>query len=70
MINRLKNYSLKKVSIEYKDFKESIPENQGIFLYCDPPYFLKRSNLYGFKGNLHKNFDHESLFQLLDSRDK
>ena len=67
-IDRLKNFSCKNLKVESKCFTESIPSNMDSFLYCDPPYMLKAgNNLYGDKGNLHKGFGHEALYDLLDS---
>ena len=37
-------------------------EGKNVFLFLDPPYFsATKSALYGKRGNLHKNFDHEKL---------
>lgn len=33
--------------------------NPKAFVYLDPPYELKDSTLYGKKGNMHLNFDHD-----------
>ena len=33
--------------------------NPKAFVYLDPPYELKDSTLYGKKGNMHINFDHD-----------
>jgi DNA adenine methylase len=46
------------------DWRESIARHPNSFLYCDPPYLVK-SNLYGAKGSLHKNFDHIGLSEAL-----
>ena len=69
-IERLRNFSMKNITIERADFKVSIPLNDDKFLYCDPPYLLDKnaSNLYGTKGNLHRFFDHETLRDLLTKR--
>ena len=34
--------------------------HDGIFMYLDPPYDIK-DNLYGKKGSIHKNFDHDKF---------
>ena len=34
--------------------------HDGIFMYLDPPYDIK-DNLYGKKGSMHKNFDHDQF---------
>jgi DNA adenine methylase len=57
------------VVVENKSFEQSIAENEGVFLYCDPPYLQERgNNLYGDGGDLHKSFDHEKLRDILVSR--
>jgi DNA adenine methylase len=32
-----------------------------VFVYLDPPYDIKSSNLYGNKGNTHSGFDHQKF---------
>ncbi len=39
--------------------------HDGIFMYLDPPYDIK-DNLYGKKGSMHKNFDHDKFAQDCD----
>ena len=34
--------------------------HDGIFMYLDPPYDIK-DNLYGKKGSMHRNFDHDKF---------
>jgi DNA adenine methylase len=69
-IDSMKNIDMSLISVEHMDFVESIQNNKDKFLYCDPPYMLKTSNLYGKAGDLHKDFDHKKLHQLLTSREK
>ena len=39
------------------------------FIFLDPPYYLnENSNLYGKNGDMHENFNHEKLFQVLNKR--
>lgn len=39
----------------------------GFFIYLDPPYYNNRGKgLYGEKGELHKNFNHEDLKKFVD----
>jgi DNA adenine methylase len=55
--------------VRLADFEVSITSHMEEFLYCDPPYYLKeKSKLYGNSGDLHKEFDHEKLAELLTSR--
>ena len=68
-INRLTNFKVNDFYVEHADFKQSIPRHAEYFLYLDPPYFVP-SNLYGQRGDHHKNFDHEGLAKLLHRRDQ
>jgi len=68
-IDRLQNAELGNLTVENKSFEDSIPENADAFLYCDPPYLQEvGNNLYGNRGDLHDNFDHKKLRELLVSR--
>ena len=42
--------------------------HDGVFMYLDPPYDIK-DNLYGKKGSMHKNFDHDKFAQDCDAHD-
>ena len=53
----ISNWNINGYSYEY------LMENNmhdGIFMYLDPPYDIK-DNLYGKKGSMHKNFDHDQF---------
>ena len=66
-INRLLHYNMDRITISNQDFELFIQQkrknNEGI-LFLDPPYHIK-SKLYGNKGDLHENFDHERLANIL-----
>lgn len=50
---------LDKIEFICSDFVNSlsnVPEDY--FIFCDPPYCLEKSKLYGIDGDLHENFDH------------
>lgn len=50
---------IQKYEFKCEDFKETLknpPKNY--FIFCDPPYYLHDSKLYGNNGDLHENFDH------------
>jgi len=70
-IDRIRDFAVKNFAVKKADFKDSIPCHRDIFLYCDPPYMLKkeRANLYGDKGDAHRGFDHLALYRLLSERD-
>lgn len=54
-------------NLHFKDFLKQIPLDQiNSLIYADPPYYLETgSNLYGTKGDLHQNFQHEDFFQCI-----
>lgn len=66
-IERLRNFYNPHFSIEKMDFAQSVLRHKNIFTYLDPPYLIE-SALYGKKGNVHKNFDHVGLSELLKRR--
>ena len=54
--------------VKLDDYIENI---DGFFIYLDPPY--KENNkigLYGDKGELHKNFNHDMLFEWVQNHSK
>jgi DNA adenine methylase len=71
-IEKVKNFHLPNLQVFNKSFEESIPENNGEFLYLDPPYVLEGDSKM-FKGIYpmrnfpihHDGFDHEKLCELL-----
>lgn len=67
-IERLEKFKIENFTVKNCDFKKSLANHQADFLYLDPPY-LNGQKLYGKKGCCHDNFEHESLFQILKSRD-
>ncbi len=67
-IERLRCFKINNLSVEYADFKDSVSRHKDTLLYLDPPYLID-SKLYGRKGDLHVNFDHEGLAELLKKRD-
>ena len=39
-------------------------------MFLDPPYYLENnSKLYGNNGDMHEDFNHEKLFNILKSKD-
>lgn len=68
-IEKILEIDLSNITFECMTFEESIKLNKDKMLFLDPPYYLEgNNNLYGNKGDLHKNFDHEKLFKLIDKR--
>jgi len=67
-IERLRNFSCPNiVSITNMDFTNSFKLHTQDFVYADPPYMIE-SSLYGKKGDAHKNFDHDALYEILKQR--
>ncbi|MBW4632660.1 MAG: DNA adenine methylase [Iphinoe sp. HA4291-MV1] len=68
-IERLKNIfcCLSEVYITCGDYEELLLQRGSqVFLFLDPPYYQPtKSKLYGVKGNLHTNFDHERFAQVV-----
>lgn len=69
-IDRLRSFSAPNVEIEHKDafvFLEELMkvDPKGKAIYLDPPYMIK-NNLYGDRGNMHRDFDHERLAQMVN----
>ena len=66
-IERLANFGIDNLTVKHADFRESIPDNPDTFLYLDPPY-ANGEKLYGDRGDMHENFDHIALANLLRDR--
>lgn len=66
-IQKLKYFKIKNLTVSLADYKKSIPRHKNTLLYLDPPYLIQ-SKLYGRKGDLHRNFDHEGLAKILKKR--
>lgn len=56
------------ISVEYKDYKDSLAESPNTFAFLDPPYPVV-SGLYGKGKKYHKDFDHYTLRAMLANRD-
>ncbi len=67
-IDRLRNFSADNLSVNLADFRESIPSHGDHFMYLDPPY-ANGERLYGDRGDMHEDFDHAALADLLHDRD-
>ena len=69
-IDKLKDIDLTNITFECMDFAEAIAKHPTAHLFLDPPYLLEKgkNNLYGNRGDCHKNFDHIRLFNILKTR--
>lgn len=81
-INKIENLDLSNFTLYNLDFSEFIDKcyiktingdnnesaNKNL-MFLDPPYYLEKgSKLYGDKGNMHENFDHEKLFNCIKTK--
>jgi len=68
-ISKLPQYQkvIQKWTITNDDYKILLTDLTNAFVYLDPPYEID-SNLYGKKGDMHENFDHDLFAEKCDSR--
>ena len=69
-ISKIELLNFSNVEIYNEDFKDFLKDSflirDNSLMYLDPPYYLKKnSKLYGNNGDMHENFDHQLLFNLL-----
>ena len=66
-IEKLPEYSLmiKKWKITNLSYERMLSEEEGTYIYLDPPYEIKY-NLYGRKGVMHKGFNHDEFATICD----
>tara|TARA_R110001592_G_scaffold51_2_gene286 strand:- start:8611 stop:9390 length:780 start_codon:yes stop_codon:yes gene_type:complete len=67
-IERVRCLKLTDIEFHNEDFKTFIPNNVKYddFVFLDPPYFLEKGNkLYGNNGDMHEDFDHLGLREVL-----
>jgi DNA adenine methylase len=70
-INRIENLDLSNIEFYNEDFVYFLDRKftKNCLIFLDPPYYLEKgSKLYGEKGDLHTNFDHEKLFQIISKK--
>ena len=68
-IKRINDFKIDNLDVKFASFEKSILKHPKDLLYLDPPYLIK-SKLYGNKGDLHKNFKHDALAEILKKRKK
>jgi DNA adenine methylase len=75
-INKIKDVSnvvqnVNFVNSDFDNLDDVVGNIEGYFIYLDPPYYgNKKTGLYGDKGELHKEFDHEKLFKWVEKHSK
>ena len=77
-LERVKNFRVPNMSVQCKSFDEVIPNYPNDFLYCDPPYYMEKSEdnkmfkaIYPNSNFAlhHMHFDHELLRDQLHSHE-
>tara|TARA_B100000795_G_C22716104_1_gene405515 strand:+ start:103 stop:867 length:765 start_codon:yes stop_codon:yes gene_type:complete len=67
-IKRTEDLNLNDIEFHNLDFEIFLKGKKGL-IFLDPPYYLnENSKLYGKNGDMHENFNHEKLFQVLNKR--
>ena len=69
-LEKVQNFSAKKVKVNHASFEEVISSNKNSFLYCDPPYYLSGDMFIGMYPHRnfpihHNGFRHDLLRDLL-----
>lgn len=68
-IKRVENFVATNLTVGYNSFERSIEQHKEHFLFLDPPYYLgESSKLYGNSGDMHYNFNHSLLHEILTNR--
>lgn len=70
-IDRIEALDFRGIDLYNLDFEEFIENhsNDTSLLFLDPPYYLnKKSKLYGNNGDLHENFNHQLLYDVLKTK--
>jgi DNA adenine methylase len=70
-ISKIEALDFSNIDIYNYDFAEFITKfsHEKCLMFLDPPYYLeKKSKLYGNNGDMHENFDHQILFDLLKNK--
>jgi DNA adenine methylase len=69
-IDRVEALDLSQIQFFHMDFEPFIYlyYTENTLLFLDPPYYLEKSNLYGKNGDLHEDFDHVRLCEVIKKK--
>ena len=73
-INKIEELNFTNIDIYNKDFYDFINDNDNDndekrIIFLDPPYYLeKKSKLYGNNGDMHEDFNHQLLYELITTK--
>ena len=71
-INKLRFYNLNKLIVRKSHWEDTLSRHDNEFFYCDPPYYfsnMSRANMYGFNGELHREFNHEKFAEAIQKKE-
>lgn len=68
-IDYLSSFKVSNILVNYGDFHDILSKHKDCIVYADPPYIID-SKIYGVKSDVHIDFDHIGLYDLLSERDK
>lgn len=68
-IQRLRDFRIDGFTVKTCDYREAIINAPDELMYLDPPYIID-SKLYGYKGDMHTDFDHEELARILRTKSR
>ena len=68
-MNLLSNFNATNLHVAKLDYKDALNKHQNMFAYLDPPYYKTSKSYYGKDGDLHIEFDHIKLADILKTRD-
>lgn len=69
-IKRIKELNLSDITfhnLDFSNFLDNTPDD-STFIFLDPPYYLEKSNLYGHNGDMHENFNHKGLYDIIKNK--
>lgn len=65
-VDALTKYNYSNIDFHTADFTQSIKFSKNSDLvFMDPPYHIESNNLYGVRGDLHNDFNHEQLSECI-----
>ena len=69
-INKIAALDFTNIEIHNRDFEDFINNySYNTLIFADPPYYLEsKSKLYGNNGDMHEGFNHQRLFDVLNTK--
>jgi DNA adenine methylase len=68
-ISKLELENFEIANQDFTDFLSQLEQSPRDLVFLDPPYYLQSgSKLYGKSGDMHENFPHEILFEIIETK--